>query len=168
MATIYIPINWKMWEVGTSAIPEEVAIAGTNDVVYGRAFDAAAREDIYFDLVIPLFGASATTMNVNLMWYSRSGSTTGDVIWGARLGALTPSDAQSMETDGYGTAATVTTTVLSTAKGMKLSTVAITSLDSLAALDLVKFNVYRDAAAGGDTMSGDAILKHLYLSYSDT
>lgn len=166
MATVYIPIDAKSLEVGASAIPELVAISGTNYVEYGYAFDAASREDVYFKLVLPLYGSG--NVSVIIDWYSRSGSTSGAVVWGARLGAITPGDSTSVEAKGYGTAATTTTTVNSNAKGLTSTTVAISSLDSLAALDRVIFNVYRDAASGSDTMSGDAIIDCIYLSYSDT
>jgi len=44
----------------------------------------------------------------------------------------------------------------------------VSSLDSLAAGDNVALRVYRDADAAGDTMTGDAILVALTVSYSDT
>lgn len=166
MATVYLPLDPKSAILSTSSIPELVLIVGTNGPVMGYAFDASAREDIYFSLPLPLYGSGNVT--VTLHWYSRSGSTSGAVVWGSRLAAVTPGDAQSMESKNWATAATQTTTVNSTAKGLTSSAVAISSLDSLTALDTVWFDIYRDAAAGGDTMSGDAILLGIYLSYSDT
>lgn len=166
MGTTYYPLDIKGAEVSTSAIPELVLIAGTNGPVGGYAFDASSREDIYFR--IPIIGYGSGNVTVNLRWYSRSGSTTGAVVWGSRLAAITPGDAQSVESDAWATAATTTTTVNGTAKGDTSTAVAISSLDSLANLDDLWLNIYRDATSGSDTMSGDSIILTGFLSYSDT
>lgn len=152
--------------VGTSAIPELVLISGTNSPVMGYAFDASSREDLYFSVPLLVYGSGNIT--ATLHWYSRSGSTSNAVVWGARIACITPGDAQSMESKNWATTQTQTTTVNSTAKGLTSTAVTISNLDSAAANDTVWLNIYRDAAAGGDTMSGDAILTTLYLSYSDT
>jgi hypothetical protein len=167
MATVYLGIDPKAAIVGTTAIPELVLISGTNSPVMGYAFDAAAREDLYFSVPLLVYGSGSIT--ATLHWYSRSGSTTGATIWGFRIAAITPGDAVSMEAKNWATTQTTTTTVNGTAKGLTSTAVVDSSnLDSAAALDTLWVNIYRDAAAGGDTMSGDAILTGLYLSYSDT
>jgi hypothetical protein len=167
MATVYVALDPKSAIVSSSAIPELVLIVGTNGPVMGYAFDAAAREDIYFSLPLLVYGSGSITAVGH--WYSRSGSTTGAVVWGFRIACVTPGDAQSMESKNWATTQTNTPTVNGTAKGLTSFTVVDSSnLDSAAALDTIWVNIYRDAAAGGDTMSGDAILTGLYLSYSDT
>jgi hypothetical protein len=166
MATVYMALDPKSAIVSTSSIPELVLIVGTNGPVMGYAFDAASREDIYFALPLILYGSGNITATAH--WYSRSGSTTGAVVWGSRIACVTPGDAQSMESKNWATTQTQTTTVNGTAKGLTSSAVTISNLDSATALDTLWLNVYRDAAAGADTMSGDAILTALYLSYSDT
>lgn len=169
MATVYVGLDPKSAIVGASAIPELVLISGTNAPVMGYAFDAATREDLYFSLPLLLYGASAPSITVTLHWYSRSGSTSGATIWGFRIAAITPGDTTSMEAKNWATAQTTTTTVNANAKGLTSTAVADTAnLDSAAALDTLWCNIYRDAAAGGDTMSGDAIFTGGYLSYSDT
>ena len=166
MATVPIILDPLVARVGTTAIPELVTIAGADEPQWGYAFDAAAREDIYFTFPAVLYGSG--NVAVTVQWYSRSGSTTGDVIWGARLKAITSGDAVSVEGKTFSTSATTTTTVNGTAKGLKTTVITITSLDSLAADDKLSINVYRDAAAGGDTMAGDAIYVTGTASYSDT
>jgi len=167
MATVYVALDPKSAIVSSSAIPELVLIVGTNGPVMGYAFDAAAREDLYFSLPLLLYGSGTITATCH--WYSRSGSTSGATIWGFRIACITPGDSTSMEAKNWATAQTTTTTVNSNAKGLTSTAIADSSnLDSAAALDTIWVNIYRDAAAGGDTMTGDAILTGLYLSYSDT
>lgn len=164
MATVYVTLDPKSAIVSSSAIPELVLIVAP---VMGYAFDASSREDIYFSLPLLLYGSGSITATVH--WYSRSGSTTGAVVWGFRIACITPGDAQSMESKAWATAQTTTTTVNGTAKGLTSTAIVDSSnLDSATALDTIWVNIYRDAAAGGDTMSGDAIPTGLYLSYSDT
>ena len=166
MATVPIILDPLVARVGTTGIPELVNIAGTDEPVWGYAFDAASREDLYFVFPAVLYGSGNVTVTVQ--WYSRSGSTTGDVVWGARLKAISDGDAVSVESKTFSTAATTTTTVNGTAKGPKFTTITITSLDSLTANDKLSINIYRDAAAGGDTMAGDAVYLTGTASYSDT
>lgn len=153
--------------VSSTAIPELVLIVGTNAPVMGYAFDASSREDIYFSVPLILYGSGSITATAH--WYSRSGSTSGAVVWGFRVACTTPGDATSMETKNWATAQTTTTTVNANAKGLTSTAIVDSSnLDSAAALDTMWVNIYRDAANASDTMTGDAILTTLYLSYSDT
>ena len=166
MATTNIGIDPKSAIVSSSAIPELVNIIGTNGPVMGYAFDAASREDIYFSIPLLLYGSGNITANYH--WYSRSGSTTGAVVWGARIAANVPGGATSMEAKNWATTQTTTTTVNSNAKGLTSTAITISNLDSIAVTNTMWLNVYRDAAAGGDTMAGDAILLTIFLQYSDT
>lgn len=103
-------------------------------------------------------------LTLELHWYSRSGSTTGNVTWSVQLAAITPTtDTQNVETKAYATAQTVNTTVNSGTKGLTLSTLTITNLDSVNAGDDVWLRVTRTDTS----MVGDAILSRLSLSYSD-
>jgi hypothetical protein len=106
-----------------------------------------------------------------LLWYADTG-TSGTVTWEAQLAAITPdTDSQDIETDGLATLNFAQDTHLGTV-GQRLHTVAITlsNLDSLAANDFVTLRVARDANATNatDTLTGDAILVLVTLSYSDT
>lgn len=166
MATIPVLIDPRSAYVGTSAIPELVLISGSNAPLTGYAFDASSREDLYFDLTALSYGSGNLTLV--LKWYSRSGSTTGNVVLGARIAAITAGDTTSMEAKNWATAQTTTTAVNSNAKGPTSTSITISNLDSLVANDEVLLNIYRDAANGSDTMSGDAIFTSGYLTYSDT
>ena len=117
--------------------------------------------------MLPNYGSGNVT--VKPAWEADTASS-GDVIWGAALAAITPnSDSQDLETKAFATAVTVTDSHLGTV-GQRLHSIdlAINNLDSLAAGDWVAMKFYRDADAAGDTMAGYANLVSLLVSYSDT
>jgi hypothetical protein len=143
-----------------------VQILGTNFPVFGYAFDAASTETIQYRVPIENYGSGNLTLKLH--WYSRSGSTSGAVVWSTDIEAITDGDAQSMETDAFATAQTVTTTVNATAKGPTGSSITISNLDSLATGDTIELRIQRLGANAGDTMAGDAILFAIELQYSDT
>jgi hypothetical protein len=167
MATVYREFDAVSMDLGASAQPELVAIAGTNFPPYGYAFaDSTTDEVLYKRMVFPLYGSGNVT--VWLDWYSRTGQTSNAVVWGVALSVLTPGDAQSIETDSFATENTATSTVNGTARGLTRATVTVSNLDSLAADDSVEVRVTRRQSNGSDTMSGDAILLTVTISYSDT
>lgn len=140
---------------------------GTNFQISCLDFDASTSESAFFFFRASAYGSGNLTLDVD--WYADTASS-GDVIWGAQIAAITPdTDTQDIETDTFATANTVTDSHLGTT-GQRLhrASITISNLDSLAADDWVCLKVYRDAAAGGDTMTGDACLVGMNLSYSDT
>lgn len=142
-------------------------VNGTNFPVSGLAYDAAIAEAAFWKFIAQNYGSGNLTLN--LLWYADT-ATSGAVIWGAQIAAITPdTDSQDVETDGLATAQTVTDTHLGTVgQRVHKCSITISNLDAIAADDLVFLRIYRDAAAGGDTMSGDAILLLAELTYSDT
>lgn len=151
-------------DVRSTGFPGIVKANGTNAPVPGYAFDAAAIETLYFR-----FRASDYTTGdvaVALDWYADT-ATTGAVVWGAQLAAITPNtDTQDIETDGLPTVTTVTTTHLgTTAHRVHRSLITLTgaALDSLATDDHCVLAVSRQATNGSDTMAGDAILVYVYV-----
>lgn len=151
----------------SSAFPQYKSIAGSNFPVPGLFFDAGTDESAFWHFNAVNYGSGNLTLTV--YWYADTASS-GDVIWGAQIAAITAnSDSQDIETDSLATATTATDTHLGTT-GQRLHSIDITisNLDSLAANDHVTLKVYRDADAGGDTMTGDAALVSAVLAYSDT
>jgi hypothetical protein len=151
----------------TSAFPAVVVNQGTNFPVGGLAFDASTKETAYFKFKASNYGSGNVT--VTIRWYADT-ATTGDVIYGAQLAAISPNtDTQDVETKALATANTVTDSHLGTV-GQRVHdcSITISNLDSLAVDDEVWLALYRDAAAGGDTMTGDAIVVGIEVSYSDT
>ena len=140
---------------------------GTNFPVIGLAFDAASAEAAFFAFRAVNYGSGNVTVSVD--WYADTASS-GDVVWGAQLAAITPdTDTQDVETKSLATANTVTDSHLGTT-GQRLhrASITVSNLDSIAANDDVWLRLYRDAANGSDTMTGDAIVADIALSYSDT
>lgn len=169
MATVFQQVDPGSMRLAATAMPELVNIAGTNFPAFGLAFDdgvVGAREDAYFNLAALLYGSGNLTLRIR--WYSRTGQVAGAVVWGARIAAITAgTDAQSYETKAFAAAQTANPTVIATARALNDTSITISNLDSLAALDEIILDVYRDADAGGDTMTGDAIIVDMVLSYSD-
>lgn len=153
-------------EVRSTGFPQLVKANGTNLPVGGYAFDAASEEAIFFDFRI--YGYVSGDLSVDLDWYADTASS-GDVVWGAQLAAITPdTDSQDVETDGLASAITATDSHLGTV-GQRLHrvTIALSNLDALADADDVRLRVYRAAASGSDTMAGDAILTRVMVRYSE-
>lgn len=166
MATVRQSLDVTSAQFLSTAFPALVK-NGTNFPAMGLAYDAAADEAAFFHLQAITYGAGNVT--VKLQWYADTAST-GDVIWGVQLAAITPNtDTQDVETKSFATANTATDTHLGTT-GQRLHEVDVTvsNLDSLANGDAVWLRVYRDADAAGDTLSGDVILTAVVVSYSDT
>ncbi len=167
MATIKIALDPRQFIPATSNGAAFKAIAGSAFPVVCLAFDASTEETVYTALKAANYGSGNLTLD--LQWYADTASS-GDVIWGAAIAAITSnSDTSDIETKTFATANTVTDTHLGTT-GQRLHSCAITisNLDSIAADDYVALKLYRDADAAGDTMTGDALLVMAELSYSDT
>lgn len=132
------------------------------------AFDAATEETAILSyLIAQNYGSGNLTLNV---WWAAASATSGDVIWGCAIAAQTPNtDSEAADSYGLATAQTVTDTHLgTTATRVHQTAITISNLDSLAADDRLVLSFYRDADAAGDTMTGDAWLLALELTYSDT
>lgn len=167
MATVTQEFDPTSAAFRTTIAAAPVQANGTNIPVRGLAFDASTEEEAWFRFIATSYGSGNLT--VTFYWYADTASS-GDVIWGAAIAAITPdTDSQDIETDSLATASTSTDTHLGTT-GQRLHQIAVTvsNLDSLAAGDQVALRVYRSAAAGGDTLTSDCILVGLTVSYSDT
>lgn len=167
MANVYHWLATEEAQFLAATFPALAKANGTNFPVSGLAYDAATRENAYWKFPAITYGAGNLTLTV--YWYADTASS-GDLIWGAQITAITPNiDTTDVETDTLATANTATDTHLGTT-GQRLHSIDIemSNLDSIVSGDLVWINIYRDAAAGGDTMAGDAILLGALLAYSDT
>lgn len=150
-----------------SVFPQSVRIAGTNFPVEGLAFDAGADEACVTKFLAANYGSGNLTLI--LTWYADTASS-GVVRWGGALACITPNtDTQDVETKAFATESTADDTHLGTT-GQRVHEIAITlsNLDSIASNDLVWLRIRRVGSNGADTMTGDAILIGVELSYSDT
>jgi hypothetical protein len=168
MATVKVPLLPGPVSLKSTAYAQFKSSAGTNFPVDAWAFDGATEEDLFVLLMLQNYGSGNLTLR--LTWYADS-TTSGDVIWGAAVAAITPdTDSQDVETKAFATANTVTDSHLgTTAQRVHQCTITISNLDSVAANDIVWLRIYRDADAAGDTLNAvDANLLTANLEYSDT
>jgi hypothetical protein len=155
-----------MEPVQGETFPETYA-AGSGVSVRGLAFDASSDEAAQF--LLPRFPAYASTMVAKVLWYSRSGSTSGAVVWEVSFECVTPdSDTVSMESGlSWGTVNTGGgDTVSGTARALNVDSISCSNVDSLATSDLVFVRIRRKPGDTNDTMAGDAVLLGVELSWS--
>lgn len=167
MATTEVPID--PWEASfpTSNPAAPVEVQGTNFPVRGLAFDATTQETAFYRLPVQKYGSGNLTLDID--WYADSASS-GGVVFGASIAAITPNtDTQDVETKAFATENTASDTHLGTT-GQRLHrfSITISNLDSLANADSLWLRLRRVPSDGSDTMTGDAIVTGLLLSYSDT
>lgn len=168
MATTRIVLNVESALPVPSVTMPEFKSAGTNITVASYSFDAAGTEGLQFIVpYVPAYGSGNLT--VKLLWHPDT-ATTGDVVWGASIAALTPeTDTQDIETDAWATENTVTDSALgTTAQRLHTASVTVSNLDSIATGDYFALRVQRLGGNGSDTMSGDAQLVGVVVEYSDT
>lgn len=166
MATVKMQLKVEEAQFLGTNFPQYTKVNGTSFPVAYLAYDAATRQNAFWQIKASNYGSGNLTLIIR--WNAAS-ATSGDVIWGAQIAAITPdTDSQDLETKSLATAQTVTDTNLGTTTHRIMTcSLSITNLDSLAADDEVWLEVYRDAAAGGDTMTGNAQLIDMELQYSD-
>lgn len=148
---------------------QHIVNAGSNFPVPALAFDGGSSdEECYFHFRAFEYGSGNLTIDID--WYAATASS-GDVKWGAQLGAITPnSDSGDIESKSLDTAATVVDSHLgTTGKRLHRATITLSDLDGLAADDDVVLRIYRAASdTGNDTMAGDAQIVGVAVSYSET
>lgn len=135
--------------------------ATTNDVdYYTLDFDKDTDEFAQWSVIMP-DSYSGGTITATFYWTAASGS--GDVIWGLQGRAYANDDAIDQ---AWGTAQTVTDSLITAGDvHVTSATSAITLAGSPAGGQLVQFRAYRDADAGGDTLSVDARLMMIKVEY---
>ncbi len=139
---------------------------GTNIPIAALAYDAATDEAAFWKLDVAQYGSGNLT--VTIFWYADSG-TSGDVVWGAALCALTPnSDTQDIETDSLATENTATDSHLgTTAQRLHSVDITVSNLDSLAQGDAAFLRVRRLGTNGSDTLNSiDALLERVVVSFT--
>ncbi len=146
----------------------EFKSAGSTITAESLSFDAAATEAAQVTVpYVPAYGSGNLTVKV--LWYGDS-ATSGDVVWGASIAALTPeTDSQDIETDAWATENTVTDSHLgTTAQRLHTASITVSNLDSIATGDYLALRVRRIGGNGSDTMTGDAQVVGVVVEYSDT
>lgn len=132
------------------------------------AFDPDADETAYTPAFrMPTAYTGTGTLKLAIGYFMASG-TTGDVVWACQVEAVTDADTLDLDSaSGFetptGTNNTATVTVPATQGYLDVATITLTDKDGVAAGDMVRLMVFRDANAGGDTASGDACLLYATL-----
>ena len=169
-ATIILPVTAATPADGSAsnAAPQYSRRKGTETAPvkhYVTAdFDAAADEHIVYNFQLPTNYASGGT--VRLHWMANA--TTGNVVWGSRVGAITPDDADT-PVEHAQAAATTTTTAVNATEARRLTESTISpSTDSAVAGDEIFLIVYRDADNASDTCSVDVELLSVSFDYTTT
>jgi hypothetical protein len=134
---------------------------GTNDVdMYHLDFDQTTDEFAQWTVWMPN-DWDAGTVTAKFCWTAAAGA--GDVIWGLQGTSYANDDAIDV---AWGTAQVVTDTLITAGDVHYTSaTAAITLAGTPAAGELVQFRAYRDANAGGDTLTADARLAGIKIVY---
>ena len=125
-------------------------------------FDASTTEYAQFNVRMPK-GWDEGVITARFLWSSTS---SGNVVWGLQGVSLSDDDVIDA---AFGGAQTVTDAVTATTDLMQTAaTSSITIGGSPSELDLVVFQVYRDAANGSDTLTVDAKLVGVVINYTTT
>lgn len=116
-------------------------------------FDDTTQESVFWVSIMVEAADLTSGLQVRIKWAATS-ATTGNVTWGAQFELMTG----DLDADSYDTAV-VGTTACNGTNGVPSETVlTVTTIDSIVAGAMYRVRVYRDAAAGTDTMAGDAEL----------
>jgi hypothetical protein len=119
-------------------------------------FDASAAESATWTAVLPRHYAGGG-VTVLIIWAGAS-ATSGNVVWNAQIERLESAGTDS-DADSFASAQAATGAAQATNGALTYTTIPFTSgaqMDSLAAGELFRLKVTRDATNGSDTMTGDA------------
>lgn len=121
-------------------------------------FDASTDEAAVFRGILhPQYGGGG--LNVKLIWAATS-ATSGNVIWEVSFERIN-AGALDLDSDSFASAVTASAAADSVSGETTETTIAVSdgaSMDSLAAGEMFRLKVNRDANNGSDTMTGDAEL----------
>lgn len=127
-------------------------------------FDDSTAETMYAEFVMPSNFASTAELKI---YYAMASATSGKIEFEVSVMAVSDGDSQDLDTESYDTANTTSVTVPGTAGYLDVVTVTLTNDDSLAASDLVRMRISRDADdATNDTATGDLEFHGACLSYT--
>lgn len=148
-----------MWDTPTSNAGAAACITGTNTQKGVIDFDAGTDESIQATIMLE---SDWTTGNLDVTFKWLAAATTGDVIWGIQT--ICVADAET-DDPAFNTASTVTDTAKGTTNQTNDASITNVTKTGCAAGELMHIKIYRDADAGGDTMTGDARLIGAMLTY---
>jgi hypothetical protein len=127
-------------------------------------FDAVTEQWCTFGgLRVPADYASAPVAYVQ---FQMDTATTGSVVWGVQVAAVTPGDAVTVAAKPFAAVNTATVTVPGTAGYVGEATIPLTNNDGMAAGDELVFRLARVAADAADTAAGFAYVSAFAVAYT--
>lgn len=135
----------------TANSPAAECVTGTNTNYGVLSFDAGTDESVQMHMPLP----SDWTGNIDLDLRWRAAATSGNVIWAVQT--ICVADGETGD-PAFNTASTVTDAAKGTTLQFNDASMTTITVTGCAAGEELMFKIYRDADAGGDTMTGDAQL----------
>jgi len=161
--TIWIPAMAMFGTTTNGADAQAVETTATRPELKVLDFDASTAEYAQFSIAMPK-SWNLSTVTYQVFW-SPGNTNTGDCIFGLQGVSCTEGDTADVV---FGTAQEVTDAGIGTIEDVQMSSEssAMTIAGSPADDDYTFFQVYRDAADGSDTFTGDARLLGIKLFYT--
>ena len=161
--TIFVPASAMYGSTTNGADPQQVETTATRPDLKVLDFDAGTAEYAQFAIAMPK-SWNLGTVSFQAFW-APGNTNTGNCIWGLQGVGVANDDTADI---AFGTAQEVTD-----AGGGAVEDVLVTSASSAITIagtpaddDYTFFQVYRDAADGSDTFTGDARLLGIKLFYT--
>jgi hypothetical protein len=129
------------------------ATLDTRNSVLLLDFDDTTQEEAVFVGIMAEAASLGSGLKIIIKWFATS-ATSGSARWGAQLEA----GGTDIDADSFDTAVEVTTATNGTSGIVNTTEITLTTIDSVTAGLVYRLKVYRDAADGADTMTGDAEL----------
>ena len=161
--TIWIPAAAMYGPTTNPADQAQVETTATRPDLKVFDFDASTKQYTQFTIAMPK-SWNEGTLTYQVYW-SPSTTNTGDAIFGLQAVACADSDTIDVE---YGTNVDVTDAGIGTVEDQQISAEsgAMTVAGSPAAGEQTYFQLYRDAAAGGDTFTGECRVLGIKLFFT--
>ena len=161
--TIWIPAAAMYGSETNGADAQQVETTATRPDLKVLDFDPSTKEYAQFAIAMPKsWNLGTVTFQA---WWSPSTTNTGNCIFGLQGVSCSDSDTADVV---FGTAQEVTDAGIGTVEDVQVTSTssAMTIAGSPADADLTFFQVYRDAADGSDTFTGDARLLGIKLYFT--
>lgn len=141
--------------VRSLAPTSNLATLATRNSIAVLEFDASTDESIFWVWVAEEAASLGSGLKVRIHWMAAS-ATTGACRWGAQLERMNT----DLDSDSFDTADTAGSTTSGTSGIITVTEITLTHIDSVAAGEMFRLKVYRDAdgTSGTDNMTGDAHL----------
>jgi len=161
--TIWIPAAAMYGSETNGADAQQVETTATRPDLKVLDFDPSTKEYAQFAIAMPKsWNLGTVTFQA---WWSPSTTNTGNCIFGLQGVSCSDSDTADVV---FGTAQEVTDAGIGTVEDVQVTSTssAMTIAGSPADADLTFFQLYRDAADGSDTFTGDARLLGIKLYFT--